>query len=369
MDNRKIVLAITGGGSEAIGKLLRVGGASSFFLEGIVPYSKESLDSFLGFVPEKYTSPLTARQMAMKAFRRALELGTDPEKAIGYSCCATLVKSNGEREGRKHIAYICQQTVCSQLVTMYEFLEERVREEEESILSNIIVNDILDVDEENRLSDREKFLISLESAYDHHKVYDLIFGDESKRNYRLFDLDGNKFLGSNSIIFPGSFNYIHDGHAQIVKDAKRTFGKQVYLEISMTNVDKPPLDYIDVLNRTDEILKMGVRDKEFLDALAGVVFSNTPKFYDKIWQYPTSKFLVGADTYNRILDPVYGCREGDLADLMTATGSRLVVAERIGHTLKSPFYLARYTDHLPLTKVFDISSTQIKKEQENARNN
>ncbi len=44
---RRVVLAITGGGSGAIGELLRVPGGSRTLVEAIVPYDGVSLAQFL----------------------------------------------------------------------------------------------------------------------------------------------------------------------------------------------------------------------------------------------------------------------------------------------------------------------------------
>ncbi len=67
----QMVLAITGGGSGAIGQLLRVPGGSRTVLEAIVPYSAAALTEFIGAPPEHFCSESTARMMAMAAFNRA----------------------------------------------------------------------------------------------------------------------------------------------------------------------------------------------------------------------------------------------------------------------------------------------------------
>ena len=67
----QLVLAITGGGSQAIGELLSVPGGSQTVLEAVVPYSAISLEAFLHARPEHFCSARTARMMAMAAFERA----------------------------------------------------------------------------------------------------------------------------------------------------------------------------------------------------------------------------------------------------------------------------------------------------------
>lgn len=71
---QQFVLAVTGGGSGAIARLLAVPGGSGTLLEAIVPYSAESLADFLHARPEHFCSAATARSMAMAAFTRARQL-------------------------------------------------------------------------------------------------------------------------------------------------------------------------------------------------------------------------------------------------------------------------------------------------------
>ena len=71
---RKAALAITGGGSGAIGELLRVPGGSRLLLEAQVPYDERALATFLGFAPAQASSADTAVAMARTARARAASL-------------------------------------------------------------------------------------------------------------------------------------------------------------------------------------------------------------------------------------------------------------------------------------------------------
>src|SRR6266705_79023 len=77
---RKAALAITGGGSGAVGELLRVPGGSRLLIEAQIPYDMAALEAFLGFAPAQASSPDTAIAMAQTARARAARLvpaGTD----------------------------------------------------------------------------------------------------------------------------------------------------------------------------------------------------------------------------------------------------------------------------------------------------
>ena len=50
-------------------------------------------------------------------------------------------------------------------------------------------------------------------------------------------------------VLPGSFNPLHDGHLLLARVAEEMTGMTVAFEISVTNVDKPPLAAGDVRTR------------------------------------------------------------------------------------------------------------------------
>ena len=82
---RKAALAITGGGSGAVGELLRVPGGSRLLIEAQIPYDAQALAAFLGFAPAQACSSDTAIAMARTVraraaglMRRALALGRAP---------------------------------------------------------------------------------------------------------------------------------------------------------------------------------------------------------------------------------------------------------------------------------------------------
>src|SRR5271169_5970200 len=88
---RKAALAITGGGSGAIGALLRVPGGSRLLIEAQVPYDARALAAFLGFVPAQASSADTAIAMARGARARAAMLVPEHADPIGLGATAALV--------------------------------------------------------------------------------------------------------------------------------------------------------------------------------------------------------------------------------------------------------------------------------------
>lgn len=114
---------------------------------------------------------------------------------------------------------------------------------------------------------------------------------------------------------PGSFNPLHQGHVELVlaclKATNRALlsgGKQrlVVFEIAAVNADKSPLSKEQMLSRieqfnphTNQILK-----ESGLTSVA-VCLTTSPLFVQKAKIFKDCIFLVGIDTYARLIDPKY----------------------------------------------------------------
>ncbi|QDT07737.1 hypothetical protein K227x_61650 [Rubripirellula lacrimiformis] len=88
----RIALVVTGGGSGAVTQCFRRPQASVNFVEAVIPYSRKSLEDYLGRPPiAGSASPETATQAAMVAHDRATRLGSgDIQDAVGISLLAVL---------------------------------------------------------------------------------------------------------------------------------------------------------------------------------------------------------------------------------------------------------------------------------------
>src|SRR6202140_2606470 len=103
---RKAALAITGGGSGAIGELLRVPGGSRLLIEAQVPYDVQALAAYLGFAPAQACSSDTTIAMARSALARAAGLMPAGTDLVGLGATAALVSDRPRRgEHRFHIAF------------------------------------------------------------------------------------------------------------------------------------------------------------------------------------------------------------------------------------------------------------------------
>lgn len=371
----KLVLAITGGGSEAIPSLLSQGGASDYFLEGIVPYNQKALDSFLGFSPEKYCSNLTARQMAMQAFRRAISLGASKDEAKGVGVTCTLAKQGQERPDRVHEFYIATQTNDKTECSSFRLNIKYPRSTEEKIVGGQIYMIIKEGHPTYVGNVVNGLSVESRRTDDLYNVKDVITGGSKVKVFHSGKELDNQMFRMNPVIYPGSFNPIHEGHIDIIKWCNKHLGCKPYLEISVKNPDKPPLDYIDIYERKyDVVFKTSyVEDHKPHSLISGIILSNTPRFFDKSWMYMQPTFLVGSDTFNRILDLKYyqDSKEFEnFVDHVKVNKTQFYVLDRKGSVVDNSYIRKIGLDHLvhmvPSTEYEDkgVSSTQIRRQKE-----
>jgi nicotinic acid mononucleotide adenylyltransferase len=171
---------------------------------------------------------------------------------------------------------------------------------------------------------------------------------------------------SPKVVFPGSFNPMHHGHARMAAIAAERFGHSVWLELSMTNVDKPPLDFLTLRERLEPL------------AAFNVCLTRAPTFVEKTELFPGATFVVGADTLIRIADERYYDNQEEQRDaaidrLERAQAQFLVFGRQCEGrfltlaNLSLPLRLAAMCESVPVEEFRDdISSTDLR--SRNSRN-
>ena len=240
---RKAALAITGGGSGAVGELLRVPGGSRLLIEAQVPYDALALATFLGFAPAQACSADTAIAMARSVRARAAKLVPADTDLVGLGATAALV-SDRPRKGEHRFHIACANSARIAHCTGVMAKGRRDRAAEEDLVSRAIVLwlahacGIAAPSPRSLLEADETFAESVVATLD---PVDQLLAGELDRVTAL--PDGQLMLSAPRppVLLPGSFNPMHAGHALLARVAEELRQQPLAFEISVTNVDKPPL--------------------------------------------------------------------------------------------------------------------------------
>jgi hypothetical protein len=285
----RIVLAITGGGSRAVADLLEVPGASRTLLEAQIPYSAESIIAFVGARPDEYCSDRTARALAMAAFLKARKFHQPDDQLAGLSCTAGLATDRPRRGA--HRAHLALQTAALTATWSLELLKDRrSRAEEERLVGRLLLNAIAEacgVSSRLTLDLLEGERIEQTTTAAQPPWRDLLLG-------KVEVVCSAGKVPSAPAIFSGAFNPQHQGHRRMVELAADILKRPVAMEISILNVDKPPLDYFEIDRRLSQF-----------PSEQPVILSRAATFDEKSRLFPGATFVVGSDTLRRIALPSY----------------------------------------------------------------
>uniref|UniRef100_A0A6T6T7R1 Cytidyltransferase-like domain-containing protein n=1 Tax=Amorphochlora amoebiformis TaxID=1561963 RepID=A0A6T6T7R1_9EUKA len=337
-DGIKMVIATTGSGGEAIAQLCQVPGMSSLIQEMIVPYAEESSEQFVGSAVKKWVSKEMAIELARAAHRRSVEISakspdffTKPRpRSIGLGCTAAVVSTRPKKGDHQAYVATCDDLkirVCRLVMAK----NMRNRQEEDRCVAALIIR----MASEAITGDTESYLLrQLKQNTSVPKITDVIEGpNEAPRqtpvqrvlsgecSFALFlpnekvaycdtRLSPSSSNDALTLLYPGSFNPLHEGHlvlakAAISRAAKETDRKiNLIFEISVSNADKATIDQKEILSRVSQFSSQASEDGKTFESFP-VAITTAKYFVDKAKLFPGCWFVVGADTAIRIIDPKY----------------------------------------------------------------
>lgn len=313
----RLVIVSSGGGSLAIPRLVTTPGASAVVVDALVPYSREAVDRLLGGPQESYCAPRTARRLAVAAWQRARDLGAPADRAVGAAVTAAL-RSREPKRGDHRVIAAVQTLAATACVEVVLEKSARTRAEEEEVAAALVLD-----------------ALAIECGGPGGTAAGLLRSGEIARRERVeAPAEWRRLMAGESrvtagttacpaaprrdaLVFPGSFDPLHEGHRLMARVAEEVAERRVEWELSVTNVDKPPLDHVEIRDRA----------AQFNAGPGGVEaqplwLTRAPTFLEKLAVFPGGTFVMGADTYVRLPDPRYYGGSAEAAAAAVATIAR-----------------------------------------------
>eukprot|EP01038_Epipyxis_sp_PR26KG_P010289 gene10289-13832_t len=371
----KVAICVTGGGVQALSWLFTEPGASSTMLSANVPYAMEALDRFV-FDKEfdsfneskltKYCCEDTAREMAKAAYCNAIQnliISKDrsaewyKNNILGVACTAALATNRVKKDSYDR-CFIAIHSKTISAVYNFELVKGvRTRVEEDEFCSKAIIDAIalqcglqlpsysaLYPVQDNLINHSLKQLAFTSShniiaqSYPHSDSIEKLYSrsvshvlfycrndnnnndttngkSDSTKELHEFDHFEDIKVPSQSIVYSGSFNPLHEGHVELVKaeldriniianGSKPNHHPLVVFEIAAINADKPPLSREEILKRISQFQNNPLIERYGITNYA-VSITTEPFFTQKSKLFKNCKFIVGVDTFARIINPKY----------------------------------------------------------------
>lgn len=360
-----LYLTCAGGGQSFFHQFMQYGGSSKTIIGGNIPYAKEAFDEFVEKPVDKYVSDKTALLLATQSFKKARTYRSDIDlnQLIGIGVTCSLA-TNNERAGRQNKAIIGFHSYNYSISVEIQF-NQHDREQQEDLITSLIINMLLDI--KSNCHVRQDW--SIKSIPGLNDVVKQDIHDSNKRGYQnelctiiirymsmsYFKVDQLKLTHSylnDLVVYPGSWNPLHEGHLDIINTTKQIVQVPVYLELSVDNADKGMLSYFEIFARHDRAINM--------------IVTHTPTFVDKVNFFAKEGqrliFVVGADTWIRIQDPKYAGDIDELYEIFKLNNVRFLVFARNGIEIKTNTKMDELLIESDIAWNFnkDISSTELR---------
>jgi nicotinamide mononucleotide (NMN) deamidase PncC len=370
---RQCVVSVTGGGSRAIADLLTVPGASASVLEAVVPYAPAALDEWLGGPVDQACSEHAARAMAMAGFERARRFSdADPRAICGIGATASLATTRTKRgPHRVHVAWQSAQATVTYSCELAK--AARNRDDEETLAGGLVLHAVAEacgVTVEAPLAPSPSEPITRREKRAPDAWTELLLGHRTQVGEPASaggqsaapQFRDHAKLTKPLVVFPGAFNPFHAGHRRMAQIAAVRCGGPVTCELSIKNVDKRAIDFLEIDDRLQQL------------ADYPVLLTRAATFAEKAALVPGAVFVVGADTLRRIGELRYyggsAERRNAAVAAITDLGCRFLVFGRtvdgrfstLATLANLPTTLRRLCDEVPENEFRDdVSSSELRR--------
>lgn len=316
-----LAVAVTGGGSELVPALLNHAGASRSVVEAQVPYHAQALRQYLGAPGPHPVNAATAMEMAGCAWQRAARLTGDARPARGLGISAALATTRVRRGEDR--AWVAARGATGYDIAALRF--ERDHHDRQAQETAVVRAGLAVLAAASQLAlpswaPSDGLTIESQTLSVHDPLALLLAG-----YLRVVECgpggSGCEVERRQRVLLCGSFNPVHRGHLLLAEAAERLTGRAAALEISVANVDKPPLTRAQLDARLAQ--DTGGRP---------VLVTGVATFAEKARLFEACVFVIGYDTAVRLFDPRYypggqpGCQQA--LEELTAAGARFLVAGR-----------------------------------------
>ncbi|MFM8953884.1 MAG: hypothetical protein ACKOOF_12620 [Planctomycetaceae bacterium] len=307
---RRLVLVASGGGSAAIAALVGTPGASAAVLEGLVPYAREAVEALLGGPQDAYCSARTARRLAVAAWQRAARLSgmaACPTSACLGAAVTASLRTLTPKRGQHRVFAATHTLDATSLAELVLEKNVRSRAEEEAVAAAMLLAAVADASggdgtlPTGLLRPGEQVI---HSRAEPPAAWRALAAGQRQVAAAVPAIDAVPQPGG--VVFPGSFDPLHDGHRRMAALAAEIAERPVVYELSITNVDKPMLDWIELRDRVAQFTAAA-------DGQPQLWLTRATTFLEKLEVFPQSTFVMGADTYVRLADPKYYGGSADAA--------------------------------------------------------
>ncbi len=205
-------------------------------------------------------------------------MGLSPSGPLAGVACTASLASDRPKRG-PHRLHLAMQTAAITVSQSIEFQKERrSRGEEEHLVSRLVLNAVAEacrlearlelelfpgerIDEARLVAPRawqELLAGSVDAVREGgHAQPERPAGDCPNFRATMLRMVPEMGLSPAPVvaaraIFPGAFNPLHAGHRRMAEIARKRLGVPVEFEISIENVDKLPLDYLEIARRLEQ---------------------------------------------------------------------------------------------------------------------